>query len=106
MVEILKKIFDRTDWLLISGVGFLLIIGLITMASFEETHSICFQKQLIWISISLILFFILSLFDYRFLRKTWVVVTLFVVTVAVLLALFIVGSTIHGAQSWFAIGPF
>lgn len=44
--------------------------------------------------------------DYRFLRRTSVVVTLYVGMLLTLLALFLVGSVFQGAQSWFNLGFF
>ena len=63
-----------------------------------------FHKQIIWLIVSVIIFFILSLFDYRFLKRTGVVVTVFIISVLLLLALFVVGKVAGGAQSWFDFG--
>ncbi len=77
--------------------------GLVTMNSFTG-DSILFDRQVIWICISFIVFFVLSFVDFRFLRRTGVVVGLFLLSVFMLLALLLVGSTANGAQSWFSIG--
>jgi rod shape determining protein RodA len=53
---------------------------------------------------SIIVFFVLSNFDYRFLKKTKVVVLIFVFSVFILLVLSVIGHTAKGAQSWFSIG--
>lgn len=106
MIDLFKKIIERTDWLLFSGVAFLLLAGLMTMKSFGEVQSSFFEKQLIWIAVSVFFFFLFSFFDYRFLRKTAWVVAVFLGVVLSFLALFVIGQTIHGAQSWFTIGPF
>ena len=62
------------------------------------------EKQIIWLMISVVVFFILSLIDYRFLNKTNVVVAIFLLIIGLLLALFIFGHTAKGAESWFKIG--
>jgi rod shape determining protein RodA len=102
MAGILKK-FIAIDWLLFFSAFFITLTGLITMGSFgaENTY---FYKQIIWILISIVVFFILSLFDYRFLKRTGVVVTIFIMAVLLLLALFVVGKVAGGAQSWFDFG--
>jgi rod shape determining protein RodA len=65
-----------------------------------------FDRQLIWIAVSLLLMFILSVVDFRFLRKTHVVVALFVVFSGLLALLFLAGSVFKGAKGWFDLGFF
>ncbi len=93
------------DWFLLLAIVPLLGAGLVTMHSFVG-ESAFFSRQLIWIAISLCVFFGLSFFDYRFLRKTHVVVGLFGIIVAALFALFVLGEVFSGAQSWFDFGAF
>jgi rod shape determining protein RodA len=102
MGNILRK-FLNIDWILFSSAILITLTGLITMGSFGSENSY-FYKQIIWIVISVIIFFILSFFDYRFLKRTGVVVTIFIFAVFLLLALFIVGKVAGGAQSWFDFG--
>lgn len=91
------------DWVLFGAVVPLLGAGLVTMHSFLEDNSY-FDKQLIWISVSLILFFIMSMIDFRLLRRTSVIVMLFAVSCALLILVLLVGKTVNGAQSWFDLG--
>jgi rod shape determining protein RodA len=98
----MRKIFD-IDWILLVSALFLSVAGLITMGSFGYSEGY-FLKQIIWIIISVAIFFGLSLFDYRFLKRTGVVVGVFSVSVLVLLALFVLGHVSKGAQSWFMVG--
>jgi rod shape determining protein RodA len=97
-----RKFLD-IDWILFFSAIFISAAGLITMGSFGAESSY-FEKQIIWVLISVIVFFILSLFDYRFLKRTGVVITIFVVSVLLLLSLFVVGHVSKGAQSWFDFG--
>ncbi len=91
------------DWVLFAAVVPLLLAGLLTMNSFVG-ESTFFEKQLIWISFSLVVFFILSLVDFRFLRRTGILVALYTLSAASLLLLFIAGAVFQGAQSWFNFG--
>jgi rod shape determining protein RodA len=91
------------DWILILSVLPLLGAGLVTMSAFTG-DSTYFYKQLTWIIISLSIFTILSFVDFRFLRKTWVSVTLFLSSCAVLTLLFAVAEVTKGAASWFKFG--
>jgi len=93
------------DWLLL---GFLLPIigaGLITMNSFVgETAFV--GKQLAWVGIGLAIFFIFSFIDFRFLRRTDVLITLFILFSGFLVTLLFFGESVRGAKSWFQFGGF
>jgi rod shape determining protein RodA len=95
----------KIDWILFFATIPLLLAGLITMSSFGGKGAF-FEKQAIWILLSFLLFFGLSFVDFRFLRRTGVIVFLFAGGCTVLLALFIAGSVFKGAQSWFNFGAF
>jgi rod shape determining protein RodA len=91
------------DWLLFFSAIFIAVAGLITTGSFGESGDY-FNKQIIWLIISVCVFFVLSVFDYRFLKRTGVVISIFFLSVLLLLALFVVGKVSKGAQSWFDFG--
>lgn len=91
------------DWILLLATLPLLGAGLVTMNSFVGDGSY-FNKQLTWICISLIVFFVLSNIDFRFLRKTWVSVVLFAGSCSSLVLLFFVAKVTKGAISWFNFG--
>ncbi len=93
------------DWTLFLSTIPLLIAGLLTMNSFTGDSQF-FIKQLIWVIFSIIVFFSLCFVDFRFLRKTWVSVTLFSISCTLLLSLFLIGKISHGALSWFDFGFF
>lgn len=102
MADIFRKSLN-IDWILFFSALFITVTGLVTMGSFgAESHY--FSKQVVWIFVSIIIFFILSFFDYRFLKRTGVVIAIFIVAVFLLLSLFIVGHVSKGAQSWFDFG--
>lgn len=98
-----KAILNFIDWPLFLSVIPLLGAGLVTMYSFVG-ENLFFEKQLMWIGISLIVFFLLSFVDFRFLNNTSVIVTLFSFSVLVLLGLFLFATVTKGAQSWFDLG--
>ncbi len=97
--------FLQIDWVLFFASFLITCAGLVTMNSFTG-DSYFFEKQIIWISISPLLFFSLSLIDFRFLRRTQVVVSLYIGAVALLLLVLLFGSVVKGAQSWFDFGGF
>lgn len=102
----LRERLSSVDWILFSSAVLISLAGLATMNSFVEEQSHFFEKQLIWIFISVFLFFVVSLFDFRFLRKTGVIISIFIISCAVLALLFTLGYVSKGAQSWFNLGAF
>ena len=80
-------------------------MGLVTMNSFVGESSFFF-RQIWWVVVSVAVFFSLSFVDFRFLRRTGVLVALFLCSVGVLITLLVSGEVIRGTQSWFTIGSF
>ncbi len=99
--------FSKThiDWILFFSVIPLVGAGLVTMYSFVGESSF-FAKQVIWVILSIVIFFILSFIDFSFLKRTDLLVTFFLASTVLLLAVLLGGNTIKGAQSWFSLGPF
>lgn len=93
------------DWLLILFILPILGAGLVTMKSFTEMTPF-FSHQLIWISLSFLILIGFSYVDFRFLKRTEVLVVLFLIFSGLLVLLFILGKITNGAQSWFSFGGF
>lgn len=104
-VNIWKQLVSGIDWILVSAIIPLIGAGLVTMNSFVD-NNIFFSRQIIWVIISFVTFFILSLIDFKFLRRTQVIVWLFVIAIVLLGSLFVFGSVVKGAQSWLSFGVF
>ncbi len=110
------------DWILFVATIPLLAAGLVTMSSFGGPVAVMggvvtgvataaaggnfFIRQIIWIVIALGIFFGCSFIDFRFLRKTWISVGLFIASCAMLSLLFVIGHVSRGAASWFSLGAF
>ncbi|OGZ10603.1 MAG: rod shape-determining protein RodA [Candidatus Lloydbacteria bacterium RIFCSPHIGHO2_02_FULL_51_22] len=94
------------DWVLFLSTVPLLGAGLFTMDSFIDTSNYFFSRQLIWIAVSVGIFFLFSTVDWRFLKRTDVLMALFFFAIGFLLLLFIAGYVAKGAQSWFRLGSF
>ena len=100
-----NKFSSGIDWLLVLFMLPVLGAGLVTMSSFTgETHF--FSHQLIWIGISFVFLFVFSFVDFRFLKRTDILVSLFLIFSVLLIMLFFFGHTAKGAQSWFSFGSF
>jgi len=102
--QALKKI----DWMLVFFILPIISAGLVTMKSFTplEDAGDFFERQVVWVLVSLTVFFIFSFVDFRFLKRTDVLVFIFLLTSLMLLTLFILGHVAHGSRSWFNFGLF
>lgn len=97
--------FHETDWLLAVLTLPIVGAGIIAMTSFQGNNQLA-TKQGIWLLASLVVFFIASQFDVRVLKRTSVLVGLFLFFSFLLVVLFVLGNTANGAQSWFSFGGF
>lgn len=100
------KALRRIDWLLVSFIVPIMAAGLVTMKSFGagEGGGTFFARQLVWVGVSLAVFFAFSFIDFRFLKRTDVLVFIFSALLFFLLVLFVVGHISHGAKSWLSLG--
>ncbi len=102
----LKRAFAHVDFFLFGAALALALLGLVTMRPFAGYGGAFFDKQAIWIVVSIVAFLIASLPEYQFLRRTPVVSALFAAAVALLVLIFAFGAVAKGAQSWFDLGLF
>lgn len=97
------EFFKKLDWPLFTAAMLISLFGLITMNSFTAENRF-FERQLVWLAVSVLVFFLASSIDWRFLRKKTTILVVFVASVFVLTLLFIMGSVFKGAKSWFDLG--
>lgn len=93
------------DWPLILPVILISLAGVATMSIFSLLDPY-FIKQIAWVTLSLIACFVASRVDYRFLKQTRVVMSLYGFVLFLLTSLFVLGKVAKGAQSWFSFGGF
>lgn len=106
MGSVVKLIYRvHIDWHLFVPAILISLAGLVTMNSFSGENYFFF-RQSIWLLISVLIFFVATLIDWRFLRRTRVLVPIFVITMAVLVILLVAGQITRGTQSWFQFGAF
>lgn len=101
----MRRLWGHVDIVIPVLIFFLSAAGLITMYSFSG-ESALFERQLVWLVFGWCVFFLFSAIDVSFFRRTDVLVLLFFSIVAILGALFVVGSVFQGAQSWLSFGGF
>ncbi len=105
----LKNIFRNIDWILFGSVVLVSLAGLITMNSFQFKEggivkNLFFERQTIWLVVSIIVFLLASVINWTFLKNTRIIVILFILSIILLLLLFVFGSIYKGAKSWFDLG--
>lgn len=105
---LVRDVFSRktsVDWMLLIPALFIASAGLVTMNAFMG-ENLFFEKQLISLSVAVIAFFLATRVDTDMLKRTNVLVILFIIVSALLLVLFGLGHVAKGAQSWFKVGSF
>ncbi|MDO8231916.1 MAG: FtsW/RodA/SpoVE family cell cycle protein [bacterium] len=91
------------DWTLLLPVLTLSFLGVLTMSTFGQGMSLA-PRQLIWIFLALGVYVTLSNFDMRFLRRTSVVMSMYVVSIILLSLLILFADPVMGARAWFSFG--
>lgn len=95
--------FAHIDWAMLLSALLVVGAGLVTLHVFSDDNPF-FTRQLLWLGVSLVGFFVSSYIDFTFLRERNTIVALYGFIVAVLLAVFAVGTVTLGAQSRFDLG--
>lgn len=83
----------------------LALLGILTMHPFGETASLA-PRQLIWLCVALIAYVVCSSLDMRFIRRTPVIISGYVVLLGLLVLLLFATHAVQGAKSWFDLGAF
>jgi len=92
------------DWTLLLPALVLSLLGILTISTFGEGASLA-PRQSLWLVIALGVYFGLSKVDMRFIRRTSVVMTLYVFSLVLLASLILFAHPILGARAWFSLGP-
>lgn len=102
----LSSLWGHIDWYLFFAALFVALMGLATMRPFVEGGEPFFDRQVVWIGIAVIAFFIASIPEYTFLRRTPIVAVLYGAIVLLLSLVFVAGEVVKGAQQRFDLGLF
>jgi rod shape determining protein RodA len=95
----------QIDWWLLGAALILCCLGLFTMYSFVG-ENLFFWRQLTWIAISLLVFFLALIPDYRFLKIGNTTFYLYLISIGLLIAVLLVGEVVLGAQRRIDLGFF
>lgn len=101
----LRTLFSGFDWILFGAVFVLTLFGLVTMYTFEGTNAF-FNRQIIWIGVSIAVMLLAMIPDYRFLRTGNTTFIIYVLTFFALVLVLFIGEVTLGARSRFDLGFF
>lgn len=93
------------SWSLLLPALALAFLGVLTMHPFGEASSLA-PRQLTWIGIGCIVFFVCTVSNMHVLRRTSIIVTGYLITVALLVLLLVIAHPVQGAKAWFSLGAF
>lgn len=102
----IARAFAHVDWFVLAAAVSISLLGLLTMRPFEGDTSSFFDRQMLWIGVGVVAFFIAAIPEYGFLRRTSVVSLLYGGAIALLAAIFLFGVVVKGAQQRFDLGIF
>jgi len=100
----LSKIFSGGDWTLLLPAVTLSLLGILTISTFADEASLA-PRQLLWLAIALCVYLGLSMLDVRFIRRTSIVMTLYITALVLLASLLLFAHPVLGAKAWFSLGP-
>lgn len=97
----LKKI----DWLLVCLAVTLASFGLLSLYSSGGEQIVAFKKQVLWLTLGLVFMIFVSFFDYRIFKNYQApAVTVYLISVILLIGVLIFGISVRGAESWYRFG--
>jgi rod shape determining protein RodA len=88
--------------IILSGFGILIIYSA-TKSSISNIDSLFyFKKQLIFLAVSLVVFIAILFFDYRKLKKIWIII--YLLNIAGLVSVLFLGYEVNSSKGWISLG--
>ena len=84
----------------------LALLGVLTMHPFGGEGESLAPRQLLWIGVGIIAYVVCAVADMHVLRRTSVIITGYVISIALLASLLLFAHSVQGAKSWFSLGAF
>jgi rod shape determining protein RodA len=92
-----------STWPMLAIAVTLSCLGMLTMHPFDGAASLA-PRQLIWLGLGIFVYLVCAFADMRFIRRTPVIVTGYVMVLAMLGVLLVLGHATMGAKSWYSLG--
>src|SRR5712692_9274034 len=105
MVGIDRRLLQNVDWLLLAATVGLHSMSAITLASLNvgRAGGVVVVRQLAWIGVGAVALLMIASFDYR--RLVRMAPLVYVLGLAGLTTVFVLGRTVSGARRWIVLGP-
>jgi rod shape determining protein RodA len=106
MIGIDRRLVKNVDWALLVGAALLVALSAMTLANLHpgRAGSTVALRQVAWFGVGLLALTIVASFDYR--RLVRIAPALYVLGLAGLAAVFVIGRTVSGARRWIVLGGF
>ncbi|MEI6462446.1 MAG: FtsW/RodA/SpoVE family cell cycle protein [bacterium] len=111
-MKFLNRFFQNHDWKLTTLVLILNVIGILTVYSntFKsvtiDTGKDAFDKQIVFLFVGIILYFLFSKFDYNWLRYKFVWITIYILGLILLIYVLVFSGEIANVHRWISFGVF
>jgi rod shape determining protein RodA len=93
--------FRRFDWVLIGALIPLFIWSLLTLKAVGTADDYFFTRQIVWIGVGFFVMFFMASINWRILANSGIILFLYAIILAFLGVLFLSGTQVKGAVSWF-----
>jgi len=108
MLHIDRRLIKNFDWIIFSIAFVIVLIGILTIYSAtrpigEGEHPSFYIKQAIWLIVGIMALVVMVSFDYAWLGRFSL--SLYLLSVLLLIMVLIFGKTAMGAQRWLSLGP-
>jgi rod shape determining protein RodA len=104
MLRVDRRLVRNVDWALLAAALFVIALGLLSMWSLApgRTGASLVSRQLSWVAIGLMAMLAVASLDYRSLVRF--APAFYVMGLALLLSVFVLGRTVSGARRWIHVG--
>jgi cell division protein FtsW (lipid II flippase) len=92
----MRRFAQGMDWVLLGSIVPMLLGGLATMTSFGGTEGF-FGKQLLWISVGLVVMIGIAFVDMRFFRDSRYITIFYGISISFLVLVLLLGKTVKGS---------
>src|SRR5580765_4568746 len=105
MLRFDRRLLLNVDWLLVAAAAFIIALSVLSLWSLAPGRGggALAWRQLSWVGVGLLAMLVMVSVDYRHLVRA--APAFYVMGVALLLTVFILGRTISGARRWIHVGP-
>ncbi len=100
-----RRLFTHFDWLTLSVIASLILIGFASVFSATHLHQpAIYQKDAWWVAIGTVMMIIAVVINYSFIERA--AYFIYGATIILLISVYFIGSSFSGAQRWISFGFF